>query len=164
MVFVTGGDRPAVRRDLAAIARGVPGAVVRTRAQDQQSADSQWVVGALMITVAVMAAFNAGATAAGERRAELLLARLCGATRGQVTRALTLEAVLTTLAGIAVGAAVVLISVSGAGHDPTGGPLVIPGQASLVVAAAAALGLAGSLLPAALTGHGRMGSVTELGD
>jgi putative ABC transport system permease protein len=168
-VFVAG----VTKRDLSGverIVRAVPGAILLTRAQylrelalqNQQDADSQWVIGALMIVIAVLAAFNSGATAAAERRHELLLARLCGATRAQVRRSLALESLLTTLAGIAAGTVVVLVSLSQAGHDPTGGPLAVPGgQAALVIAGAAALGLGGTLIPASLSGRGRLASVVD---
>ena len=154
-VFVAGTNT----RALHAVVRSVPSAAVDTRAQylnavlaqGRQDADSQWVIDALMILVAVMAAFNTGAMAAAERRRELTLARLCGATGAQLMRALTLESLLTTLAGIAVGTLIVVVSLSRADSDPAGGPLSLPaGQAALVLAGAAALGLGGQLLPAAL--------------
>jgi putative ABC transport system permease protein len=158
-VFVAGGDPPKVRRELAAIARVTPGAAVidrqaylaQARAEDREDAGSEWVVDAMMILVAVLAAFNAGATAAAERRPELGLARLSGATRRQLTTALTLESLATTVAGIAAGALVTLVCFARAGHDPTSGPLALPlGQAGLVVGGAALLGVAGQLVPAGL--------------
>jgi putative ABC transport system permease protein len=95
--------------------------------------------------------------AASERRRELVLARLAGATRSQVIGALTLESLLTTVAGIAVGSAVALISLAGAGSDPAGGPLAVGlGQVALVLAGAAALGLVGTLVPAGLVGRARL--------
>ena len=160
-VFISGhGAR--FTHELRAIVRATPTAIVRSRsdyltdvkAQGQQNSRSQWAVAALMIIVAIMAAFNTGAMSAAERRRELVLARLCGATRGQVIRALTLDSLLTTVAGIAIGAIVVLISLAKAGSDPTGGPLAIPwGQAALVLAGGLVLGLAGTLLPAVLVGR-----------
>jgi putative ABC transport system permease protein len=142
-VFVTGGSD--VARGLRAIAR------------------AQWVIVALMILISVMAAFNTGAMAAAERRGELVLARLAGATRGQVIGALALESLVTTLAGIAVGIAVTLTVLSRAGSDPGGGPLVVPwGQAGLVLAGAVALGLIGTLVPAALVGRARLTALAGL--
>jgi putative ABC transport system permease protein len=116
-VFVAEGGEPAVARGLDAIARAVPTAVVRSRAaylhdftaQGQEDAKAQWVIVALMIAVAALAAFNTGALAAAERRRELVLARLDSGTRGQVIGSLTLEALVTTLAGIGVGAAAALV-------------------------------------------------------
>jgi putative ABC transport system permease protein len=110
-----------------------------------------------------MAAFNTGAMAAAERRRELVLARLGGATRRQVIASLTLETIVTTLAGIAVGVAVVLASLARVGDDPSGGPLVVPSaQAGLIVAGAVALGLIGTLLPAALVGRARLTALAGL--
>jgi putative ABC transport system permease protein len=106
-----------------------------------------------MILIAAMAAFNTGAMAAAERRRELVLARLAGASRAQVIGAVTLESLLATVAGLAVGAGIVVASLAEAGSDPTGGSLVVPlGQAGLVAGGAIALGLVGTLLPAAVIG------------
>jgi ABC-type lipoprotein export system ATPase subunit len=100
---------------------------------------------------------------ADERRRELVLARLGGATRAQVAAALTLESLVTTLTGIGIGAAVVFASLAGAGSDPDGGPLVIPwDQAGLVIAGAAAIGLIGTLVPAALVGRARLTALAGL--
>jgi putative ABC transport system permease protein len=160
-VFVSGRGT-GIGRGLQKIARAVPTAVVQSRSayltdvkgQGQQNAQAQWAVAALMILVAAMAALNTGAMAAAERRRELVLARLCGATRGQVIRAWTLDSLLTTVAGAAVGSLVALASLAGAGSDPTGGPLAIPwGQVGLVLGGGLALGLVGAMLPAALIGR-----------
>jgi putative ABC transport system permease protein len=104
-----------------------------------------------MIALAVMAALNTGAMAAADRRRELLLARLGGATRRQVRRALVLEAGVATGVGVGVGLLVAFISTSAVANDPTGGPLALPlGQFALVALGGAALGLAALLGPAAL--------------
>jgi hypothetical protein len=64
---------------------------------------------------------------------------------------------VTTLTGIAAGAAVALASLARVGDDPSGGPLSIPwGHAGLVLAGAAAAGLIGTLIPAALAGRPRL--------
>jgi putative ABC transport system permease protein len=169
-VFVA-GHGPAVDRGLAAITRSVPTAVVQSRAsflgdvkaQGADQARAQWVVMALMILIAVMAAFNTGAMAAAERRSELVLARLAGATGAQVIGALTLESLLATLAGVAIGAAIVVASLAGASSDPTGGALAVPlGQAGLVLGGAVALGLLGTLLPAALVGRAPLTALAGL--
>jgi putative ABC transport system permease protein len=128
-VFVAGDAR-----GLDAIVRAYPNAVVRSRAAylddvkapAEDNARAQWVIVALMIAIAAMAAFNTGAMAAAERRRELVLARLGGATRRQVIGSLTLETIVTTLAGIAAGVAVALASLARVGDDPAGGPLVVP--------------------------------------
>ena len=164
-VFVAtdGGARAA--RGLAGLARAVPTVAVGSRAdhlagvdaQQQEAANAQWTIAALMLLVAAMAAFDSGAIAAAERRPELARARLAGATRRQVAGALALESLVTTLVGLAAGAAVALISLVRAGEDPAGGPLAIPlGQTALVLAVGAALGLLGTLVPAALAGRARL--------
>jgi putative ABC transport system permease protein len=92
--------------------------------------------------------------AAAERRRELVLARLAGATRPQMIGAVTLESLLATLAGLAAGAGIVAVSMAGVGSDPTGGSLAVPvGQAGLVLGGAMLLGLLGTLLPAAVIGQ-----------
>jgi putative ABC transport system permease protein len=159
-VFVA-GHGPAADRGLASITRSVPTAVIESRAdflgevkaQGEDQARAEWVIVALMILIAAMAAFNTGAMAAAERRRELVLARLAGASRVQVIGAVTLESLLATVAGLAVGAGIVVASLAEAGSDPTGGTLAVPlGQAGLVVGGAIALGLVGTLLPAAVIG------------
>jgi len=169
-VFVA-GHGPALDRALASISRTVPTAAVESRidflagvkAQGEDQARAQWVIVALMILIAAMAAFNTGAMAAAERRREFVLARLAGATRAQVIGAVTLESLLATLAGLAAGAGVVAASLSGAGSDPIGGSLAIPlGQAALVVAGATALGLVGTLLPAAVIGRAPLTALAGL--
>jgi putative ABC transport system permease protein len=133
------------------------------RAQGQNNARAQWVIVALMIAIAVMAAFNTGTLAAAERRRELVLARLAGATRRQVIAAMTIEAIVTTLTAIAVGAGVALASLARVTDDTSGGPLAIPwGQTGLVLAGAAAVALIGTLIPAALAGRARLTAFASL--
>jgi putative ABC transport system permease protein len=169
-VFVA-GHGPAIDRGLASITRLVPTAVVESRAdflgevkaQGEDQARAQWVIVALMILIAAMAAFNTGAMAATERRRELVLARLAGASRAQMIGAVTLESLLATLAGLVAGAGIVAASLAEAGHDPTGGSLMIPlGQAGLVLGGAVALGLLGTLLPAAVVGRAPLTALAGL--
>jgi putative ABC transport system permease protein len=169
-VFVS-GHGTAVDRGLASISRSVPTAAVVSRAgflagvkaQGEDQARAQWVIVALMILIAAMAAFNTGAMAAAERRRELLLARLAGASRAQMIGAVTLESLLATLAGLAAGAAIVAAALSGAGSDPTGGSLAVPqGQAGRVLGGATALGLLGTLLPAAVIGRAPLTALAGL--
>ena len=169
-VFVA-GHGPAIDRGLASITRSVPTAVVESRAeflgevkaQGEDQARAQWVIAALMILIAAMAAFNTGAMAAAERRRELVLARLAGASRAQMIGAITLESLLATLAGLVAGAGIVAASLAEAGHDPTGGSLMIPlGQAGLVLGGAVALGLLGTLLPAAVIGRAPLTALAGL--
>jgi putative ABC transport system permease protein len=169
-VFVAGRG-PAIDRGLASITRSVPTAVVESRAEflgevkthSEDQARAQWVIVALMILIAAMAAFNTGAMAAAERRRELGLARLAGASRAQMIGAVTLESLLATLAGLVAGAGIVAASLAEAGHDPAGGSLMIPlGQAGLVLGGAVALGLLGTLLPAAVIGRAPLTALAGL--
>jgi len=80
-----------------------------------------------------------------------------------VIGSLTLEALVTTLAGIGIGVAVVLASLARVSNDPSGGPLAIPwAQALLIIAGAAALGLIGTLVPMAVVGRARLTALAGL--
>jgi putative ABC transport system permease protein len=158
-VLITGAHTPAAVRALRAIAARTPGASVadrgrflaQLRAGDRQDTAAPWVIDALMLFVAVLAAFNTGAIAAAERRGELGLARLAGASDGQLTRTVIAEALLATAAGLIAGGLVTAACFAGVGHDPTAGSLVVPGrQAALVLGGATLLGVCGQLIPALL--------------
>ena len=166
-VFVSGGG-PDVVHGLEAITRGTPTAALLSRsgylhlvrAQGADAARAQWVIVALMIGIAVMAAFNTGAMSAAERSRELALARLCGATRCQVALSLALESLVTTLVGIGVGLGVAVAALAYHASDPAGGPLVFGwDQLGLVAGGALVLGLLGTLLPAALVGRAPLTAV-----
>jgi putative ABC transport system permease protein len=170
-VFVSGGDGTTVSDALKQLAAKTPSALTlsraaylgRVKAQAQENVRAQWVIVALMIAVAVMGAFNTGAMAAAERRGELLLARLNGATKSQIAGALTLEAAAMSLVAIVIGMTVALAALVHADDDPTGGPLAVPwSQLGLVLAGGAALGLVGMLIPAALVGRIRLPAVARL--
>jgi putative ABC transport system permease protein len=171
-VFVAEGG-PELDRQLAGVARATPtvdvfsrsGYLQQVKAEGTDNARAQWVIVALMIAVAIMAAFNTGAMAAAERRGELVLARLTGASRTQVAGARTLEALVVALVGIAVGVAVALGSLVHAPDDPDGGPLAVAWHSfGLVLAGGLALGLVGMLVPAALVGRGRITAHAGLRD
>lgn len=165
-VFVAGGS--GVVRGLEAIVRSTPTAALVSRsaylrlvrAQGADSARAQWMIVALMIGIAVMAAFNTGALSAAERGRELALARLCGGTRGQVAISLALESLVTTLVGIGVGLGVAVAALAYHASDPAGGPLAFRwDQLGLVAGGALVLGLVGTLLPAALVGRAPLTAV-----
>jgi putative ABC transport system permease protein len=158
-VFVTGADRPPVSRALKTLVAKTPNAVILSRpaylkrvgAQDESRLRADWVVVALMITVAILGAFNTGAMAAAERRGELGLARLNGATRSQIANALALEAAAISLVAISIGTIVAFASLINADDDPLGGALALPWrELGLVLAGGVALGLLGTLVPATL--------------
>jgi len=148
---VARGVERLARQDPAALALDRDGYLAGVRAAGADDARAQWVVIALMALLAAMSVVNSGALAAAEHRRELAPARLAGATRRQVLRALTLEALAVALVGVAGGVAVVAVSMSGVGADGSAGGLVVPfGEVGLILGAAAALGLAGMLVPAAI--------------
>jgi putative ABC transport system permease protein len=148
---VARGVERLAHADASAVALDRAGYLAGVRAAGADDARAQWVVIALMTLLAAMSVVNSGTLAAAERRRELALARLAGATRRQVLRALTLEALTVALVGVAGGVAVVAVSMAGVGADPSAGGLVVPpGEVGAILAGAAALGLAGMLVPAAI--------------
>ncbi|MBX5443108.1 MAG: FtsX-like permease family protein, partial [Solirubrobacteraceae bacterium] len=148
---VARGVARLARADASAVALDRAGYLDRVRAAGAGDARAQWVVIALMALLAAMSVVNSGTMAAAERRRELALARLAGATRRQVLRALAIEALAVALVGVAGGVAVVAAAMAGVGADASAGGLVVPlGEVGPILAGAAALGLAGMLVPAAI--------------
>src|SRR5699024_1604621 len=100
---------------LRQLASRVPTAVALTRGEYLDEIDSAqqqvaWILWLLIVLVAGYAAIsvvNSAAMAVADRRGELRLARLIGATRGHVLRMITWEAAVTTAVGLAAGAAIV---------------------------------------------------------
>lgn len=129
----------------------------------QEDSRIQWVVAALMLLMAAMSVFTSGAMSAAERRSELVLARLAGATRRQVMRSQIIEAATTTAVGIAGGVVVVVASLVTVGRDEMGDSLVVPAlPAALVLGLGAVLGLLGTLIPSAVMGRARLTSTSGL--
>jgi putative ABC transport system permease protein len=159
-VFVAGGDGSGALADVvarvpSAVDLSRPAYLQRVEIQNEDNVRAQWVIVALMVAVAIMGAFNTGVMAAAERRGELMLARLSGATRSQIAGSLTLEAVATSLVAIAIGTIVAFVSLVHANDDPTGGPIAVPWrQLGLVLAGGLGLGLLGMLVPAVTTTSG----------
>lgn len=83
-------------------------------AQAQQEQTGTWVnylLVAVLVGYAVIALVNTLVIATGERRRELALQRLIGATRGQVLRMMFTESILVTAVGIVLGTAIALATV-----------------------------------------------------
>ncbi|MEU9714619.1 FtsX-like permease family protein [Streptomyces sp. NPDC047976] len=125
-------------------------------AQVKQNDTQTWVaylLVAMVIGYAVIALVNTLVMATTERRREFTLQRLIGATRSQVMRMMTVEALLTAFAGIALGmlvAAATLIPLSYAVLDRA----LPAGPASIlvtVIASALALTLGATLLAARIS-------------
>ncbi|MEU9118464.1 FtsX-like permease family protein [Streptomyces sp. NPDC048506] len=122
-------------------------------AQVKQNDTQTWVaylLVAMVIGYAVIALVNTLVMATAERRREFTLQRLIGATRAQVMRMMTVEALLTALAGIVLGllvAAATLVPLSYAVLEralPAGPPSIL----ITVVAFALVLTLGATLLSA----------------
>lgn len=107
---------------------------------------------AMVVGYAVIALVNSVVMATAERRREFTLQRLIGATRSQVMRMVTVEALLTALAGIVLGmlvAAATLVPLSYAVLDratPAGPPAIL----IAVLVSAVVLTMGSTLLSARL--------------
>jgi putative ABC transport system permease protein len=87
------------------------------RATTQASQSPAWLIG-LAIAFAALALLNTALMATADRRAKLSLIRPIGATRRQARRMIAWEALITTLAGLAVGA----LTAGAAVQTPPGQP------------------------------------------
>lgn len=113
----------------------------------------------LSVLYALVALANTLVMTLGDRRRELAMLRLAGATRGQVLRAVATETLLCVGAGALVGAVASAISIGGSWAalrqlvGPT--PAVVP-WATLgeLLAVCAAIGLTAAVVPAALALRG----------
>lgn len=121
---------------------------------------------ALLACFAAVSTLNTLVAVTAERRREFALLRLAGATRPQLMRMLTAEAVLTTAVGVLLGAAVAGAASAAFSTAVTGSPvpsfpvvacwLIVAGAALLTVPCILATGLRAAHGPAAeLVGGGR---------
>ncbi len=161
-IFVAGP--PAIRVGLTALTRTIPTLRLLTRRQylgalrtaDQASAWIVWLLIAVIGAFAGLAVVNTSAMALADRRPELNLIRLIGATRQQARRMIAWEAAITTLVGAAAGALSARLAAARIAEGRPGWHVVIPPTLfGGILAGAAALGLLGSLLPAQLALHPR---------
>jgi putative ABC transport system permease protein len=161
-----GTDLGKLTRDLAALDSSQPGLRVTERAavldaQQTENDTQTWVaylLVAMVIGYAVIALINTLVLATAERRREFTLQRLVGATRSQVMRMMTVEALLTALAGIFLGllvaaATLVPLSMAVLGSPFPAGP---PWISVVVVGSAFALTLLTTLLSAGMTLRGSL--------
>ncbi|MEU6612397.1 FtsX-like permease family protein [Streptomyces parvus] len=151
-----GTDPTALAGRLTGSAAPTPGLQAAERAsliseQVKQNDTQTWIaylLVAMVIGYAVIALVNTLVMATAERRREFTLQRLVGATRAQVMRMMTVEALLTALAGIALGmliAVATLAPLSSAVLDramPAGPPSIL----IAVIASALVLTLGATLL------------------
>lgn len=92
----------------------VPGAVVANRTEataahaqtDNTGRVASFLLAAVVVGYAVIALINSLLMATAERRKEFALQRLIGATRGQVTWMMSIEALVTAVVGIVLGTGV----------------------------------------------------------
>ncbi|MFG1806044.1 ABC transporter permease [Streptomyces sp. NPDC049040] len=150
-----GADAGAVGRDLGRL--GVPGLRVTDRAGYRAEADrdlelNAWanrVMAAVLGGFAAVAAVNTLVMTVLDRRREVALLRLTGATRRQVLGMLRGEAVLVAVAGLAIGAGIAWITLVPIARGLTGAaPYVPPATAALLAGGALVLTLAATALPA----------------
>ncbi|MEV0187410.1 FtsX-like permease family protein [Kitasatospora purpeofusca] len=130
-----------------------------TDANQESSKNGMLMILGLSVLYALVALANTLVMTLGDRRRELAMLRLAGATRGQVLRAVATETLLCVGAGALVGAVASAISIGGSWAalrqlvGPT--PAVVP-WATLgeLLAVCAAIGLAAAVVPAALALRG----------
>src|SRR5262249_22965016 len=123
-IFVSGP--PAVLTDSARLARSVPSVAVLTRSQYLQAVRAAaqastwpiWLLIGLIVAFAALALLNTALMATAGRQRELALIRLIGAPRRQARRMIAWEALVTTVAGLVVGALIARIAV----QTPRGQP------------------------------------------
>jgi putative ABC transport system permease protein len=98
---------------------------------------------------AAIAAVNTLVMTVLDRRREVALLRLAGATRRQVLSMMHWEALLVTAAGLLTGSAIVGVTLSPFARGATGGSPYVPPVTALVMAVGIVLGgLAATALPA----------------
>ncbi|MFE7135419.1 ABC transporter permease, partial [Streptomyces sp. NPDC057638] len=163
-----------LRQTLSKLSAQQPGLMVADRTDladlhakgDETQASMSYLVLAVVVGYSTIALVNTQVMATTERRREFLLQRLIGATRRQVMRMMTVEAVLVALAGITLGAVVALLtliplSISVLGSPmPEGSPLIF----TAVVLSAFGLTLLTTLVSAGLVLRNRPAGVAGTRD
>ncbi|RVX43522.1 putative ABC transport system permease protein [Nonomuraea polychroma] len=148
-VLVSGGDRTALERALPAV-------TVRTQAEAAETGTSDpavnYVAMGLIIAFCAIAVVNTLAMSTSARSRELALLRLVGATRRQILRMLRTETLIATAAAVAIGTGISLVTVTASSVGMTGSatPYLPPLTYLGVIAAAAALALLATAIPARL--------------
>ncbi|MFC5667737.1 FtsX-like permease family protein [Kitasatospora misakiensis] len=130
-----------------------------TDANQESSKNGMLMILGLSVLYALVALANTLVMTLGDRRRELAMLRLAGATRGQVLRAVATETLLCVGAGALVGAIASAISIGGSWAalrqlvGPT--PAVVPwSTVGELLAGCAVIGLAAAVVPAALALRG----------
>jgi putative ABC transport system permease protein len=149
-----GADPAAVQRELGAL--GVPGSTVTDRAGYRAQANkdlelnawSNQVMAAVLGGFAAIAAANTLVMTVLDRRREVALLRLAGTTRRQILGMLRYEALLVAAAGLLIGAGIAWITLIPIARGLTGTSPYVPPSMAAIAAAAVALALASTALPA----------------
>ncbi|AUY53880.1 FtsX-like permease family protein [Streptomyces sp. CB01881] len=131
-----------------AVARALPGSAATVTSVT--SATDVWLRQAelaMLVCFAAVSTVNTLVALTADRRREFALLRLVGATRRQLLRMLTAEAVLTTAVGVLLGAAVAAVASAAFSTAVTGSaaPAVPVAACGWIVAGAAALTVPGIL-------------------
>ncbi|WP_438291928.1 FtsX-like permease family protein [Streptomyces sp. HUAS TT7] len=153
-----GTDPAQLQKNLSALAETHPGLGVLSRAtvgavhqsEDDTQAWMAYLVLGVVVAYATIALVNTQVLATTERRREFMLQRLIGATRRQVLRMMTVEAVLVSVAGLVLGALVAVLTLVPLSLSVLGSPVPegSPWIFATVVVAAFALTLVTTLLSA----------------
>jgi putative ABC transport system permease protein len=145
--------RDTLRRELDA---RVPGLSVSPRTAFATKVDAgvalnAWanvVMAAVLGGYAAIAAVNTLVMVMLDRRPEIALLRLAGATRRQTQRMVLCEAILVTATGLLLGGAILAVTLVPVARGLTGGSPYVPlGTAVTIAAAVIAIGLASAVLP-----------------
>ncbi|WP_173522658.1 ABC transporter permease [Nonomuraea antri] len=143
---------PTLARD--ALAAALPGASVlgRAEAAEVSGSDANLVAMGLLIAFTAIAVVNTLAMSTSDRTRELALLRLVGTTRRQVLRMLRLETLGAVLVAAVTGTVIALVTLAAFSSGMTGSalPYVPPMTFAAVLAAAGALALVATVLPARL--------------
>ncbi|MFI6472226.1 ABC transporter permease [Streptomyces sp. NPDC050516] len=153
-----GTDPAQLERSLSALAETHPGLSVLPRAmvsavhqsEDDTQAWMAYLVLGVVVAYATIALVNTQVLATTERRREFMLQRLIGATRRQVLRMMTVEAILVAVAGLVLGILVAVLTLVPLSLSVLGSPVPegSPWIFGTVVAASFALTLVTTLLSA----------------
>ncbi|UBU15076.1 FtsX-like permease family protein [Nonomuraea gerenzanensis] len=139
---------------LLVVAPGItlPEATAATASAGPADPQVTFVALGLIIAFTAIAVVNTLAMATSGRARELAVLRLAGTTRRQVLRMLRLETLGAVLTSVVTGTAVALVTLAAFGAGMTGSavPYVPPVAYGLVIAAATALALLATSLPARL--------------
>ncbi|MQY05813.1 ABC transporter permease [Actinomadura macrotermitis] len=125
------------------------GTAVRAASRENSGSAVNYLSLGLIVAFAGITMVNTLALAVAGRSRELALLRLAGSSRRQVLRTLRFETLAVVLLAAALGGGIAFVTLTGFGAGMTGSsPAFPPGVFAGIVAAAGALALAATALPA----------------